>query len=147
MLALAADWRAESQVRSVAKVLADPSVAHYAAGWPRAGDQGVVAQGADGCPVGAAWWRFVTSDDPGYGFVDGQVPEVSVAVLPKHRGQGLGRVLMRRLVALAQEMGLSGLSLSVARDNFAASLYEALGFTEVGGSPDAATMLLQLSEA
>jgi GNAT superfamily N-acetyltransferase len=142
MLALAADWRPDSRVRSIAEVLADASVAHYAAGWPRAGDDGVVAQDAEGLPVGAAWWRFFTADDPGYGFVDSDVPEVSVAVLPEHRGQGLGRVLMRQLVELAQDKGLSGLSLSVERDNFAMVLYRELGFVEVGGSPGAATMLL-----
>lgn len=143
MLALSADWRAEAPVRSTIEVLADPSVAHYAAGWPRAGDDGVVAQDADGALVGAAWWRFFTRDDPGYGFVDSHVPEVSVAVLPEQRGQGLGGVLMRQLVNLAQERDLSGLSLSVERDNFAIRIYQELGFIDVGGSPDAATMLLE----
>jgi GNAT superfamily N-acetyltransferase len=142
MLALAADWRAESRVRSVAEVLADPSVAHYAAGWSRTGDEGIIAQDADASPVGAAWWRFFTSDAPGYGFVDSDVPEVSIAVLPEHRGQGVGGLLMRQLIKLAQETALSGLSLSVERDNFAMKLYQALAFVEVGGSPDAATMLL-----
>ncbi len=86
-------------------------------------------------------------EDSGCGFVDSHVPELSVAVLPRHRGQGIGNVLVRQLVDLAQDEGLSGLSLSVERDNFAMSLYLALGFVEVGGSQQAATMLLRFNDA
>lgn len=145
MVALAADWRLDSDVRSVGEVLADPNVAHYASRWPKPGDDGWVADGADGSSVGAAWWRLFSSDEPGYGFVATEVPEVSIAVRPEHRGQGVGGVLMRRLIAHAQEEGLPGLSLSVERENPAMRLYVRLGFIQVGGSADAATMLLRVT--
>lgn len=145
MVALAADWRLDSEVRSVTDVLADPNLAHYASSWPQPGDVGWVAQDADGSSVGAAWWRFFSSEEPGYGFFGSEVPEVSIAVRPEHRGQGVGGVLMRRLIAHAQEEGLAGLSLSVERENAALRLYVRLGFIEVGGSDDAATMLLRVT--
>ena len=62
MLAIAADWRPESIVRSVAEVMRDPALARYVAGWPADGDVGFVAEEEQ--PVGAAWWRFFSADDP-----------------------------------------------------------------------------------
>lgn len=145
MVALAADWRPGSDIRSGADVLADGSLARYAAHWPKAGDDGWVAEDAEGRAVGAAWWRFFRSDDPGYGFVASDVPEVSIAVRPEHRDRGLGCALMQRLISHAQEEALNGLSLSVERENAAMRLYARLGFVQVGGTDDAATMLLRFS--
>lgn len=61
MLALAADWR-QSCPRPVAAVLGEPALARYVAGWPRAGDLGVVA--FEDAPIGAAWWRLFTAEEP-----------------------------------------------------------------------------------
>ncbi len=142
-LALAADWRPGTVVRAPAEVLGDPALAHYVSGWPGPQDRGVLAV-VDEVAVGAAWWRFLPADDPGYGFVSSDVPEVSVGVQPAHRGQGTGTALLRALVAAAAGDGLVGLSLSVERDNPALALYRRLGFVEVGGGDGAATMLLRM---
>lgn len=144
VLAHAADWRPEQRVRSADQVLADPAVSRYAADWPRPGDVGVVAQTDAGTAVGAAWWRFLPAAAPGYGFVDADVPEVTLGVLPVHRRQGLGRRLMEELILAAEARSLPALSLSVERDNHALDLYLELGFVEVGGNPDAPTLLLPL---
>ena len=142
-LALAADWRAGTVVRSQAEVLRDPALAHYVTGWPGPRDRGFVAT-VDGTSVGAAWWRFLPTDDPGYGFVRSDVPEVSVGVQPAHRGRGIGTALLRAVMVAATDVRLAGLSLSVERDNPAMALYARLGFVEVGGEPGAATMLLRM---
>src|SRR3546814_14307787 len=94
MLAIAADWRPGSVVRSVEEVLAEPKLAHYVLGWPRAGDFGVVASDDDGQLVGAAWCRSFTADDPGFGFVSSVVPEVSLGVVTAFRTRGVGRQLL-----------------------------------------------------
>lgn len=65
-------------------MLAEPSLARYT-GWARAGDEGWVAQGADGAPVGGARWLFFTTEDSGYGFVDSHIPEL----LPESQSAGL----------------------------------------------------------
>lgn len=143
MVAAAADWRPAAPIRSVAAVLTVPELAHYAVGWPAPGERGLIAQTDDGSAVGAAWWRFFPQDDPGYGFVDPRVPEVSIGVAPEQRGGGIGKTLIHELIALARQDGLAALSLSVEPDNFAARLYRNLGFAEVDRVGGSVTMLLR----
>ncbi|MCY7402590.1 MAG: GNAT family N-acetyltransferase [Nocardioides sp.] len=142
MLTEAAFWRRDGSVGTSADVLRDPALAHYVSGWPQPGDLGVIA-GANQ-PVGAAWLRLFTADDPGYGFTDVATPEVSMGVLCSWRGQGVGRRLLERLISAAREMGLPALSLSVEADNYAHRLYEDLGFTVVAEASGSITMELRL---
>jgi ribosomal protein S18 acetylase RimI-like enzyme len=141
MLALAADWR-QPRSRPVAAVLGELALARYVAGWPRAGDLGVVA--VEDEPIGAAWWRLFTFEDPGYGFVDEATPEVSIGVLPEARGRGVGERLLRALITEAITRKLPALSLSVEPDNPARRLYERLGFRPITTTTGAWTMLLPL---
>lgn len=142
MLLVAVEWREDVPVRSIDDIMSVPAIAHYVVGWPRPGDVGVVAQ-ADR-RVGAAWWRFFDTDDPGYGFVDASIPEVSIGVLDGWRRQGVGQALMTALIAAAHGCDLGALSLSVEADNSAVRLYERLGFGCVGVSGGSLTMLLRL---
>jgi GNAT superfamily N-acetyltransferase len=143
MLALAVDWRPGTPVRRVADVLGEPSLAHYVTGWGSDRDAGVVAE-ADGVPVGAAWWRHLGRDDPGYGFVDDAVPELSVGVAPEARGRGVGTLLLVALVDEARRRSVPGLSLSVEDENPAARLYRRLGFVPVDRVDGSTTMHLRL---
>ena len=68
---------------------ADLPVARYVINWGRAGDDGLVALD-DANPVGAAWYRLFTRDEPGFGFVDETTPELTIAVVPSRRGKGFG---------------------------------------------------------
>lgn len=121
--------------------MSDPASAHYVAGWPAPGDVGTVAEAA-GVPVGAAWLRSLPADDPGYGFVAADIPELSLAVVADRRGQGVGRQLLRAVVTQARSAGRTGVSLSVERDNPAQNLYQAEGFCTVRSERDSDTMLL-----
>ena len=69
---------------------ADPDlpVARYVNNWGRPGDAGLVAWEAG--PVGAAWYRLFPANAPGFGFVDEETPELTIAVVPSRRGSGLG---------------------------------------------------------
>lgn len=145
MLAVAADWRPGSTVRSVEDVLATADLAHYVVGWPRTGDFGVVAEDDAPRAVGAAWCRWFSADDPGYGFVSPEVPEVCIGVVPEARGRGVGRHLMVSVVDEARSRGVTQLSLSVERENFAMDLYSSLGFVAVAEEAGAATMVLDVS--
>jgi ribosomal protein S18 acetylase RimI-like enzyme len=129
----------------VERVRSDPGIAPYLAGWGRDGDAGVVAE-VEGAPVGAAWYRLFGNDHPGYGFVDAQIPEISIGVEAAWRGRGVGRALLEALVAHARTDGHTALSLSVdGRNAPALALYRSIGFVETGGgSAENPTMLLRL---
>ncbi len=142
-LALAADWRPRATVRSVAEVLADPAFAHYVSRWGTGDDAGVIVVGDR--PLGAAWWTFLPATDPGYGFVDDTIPEVSIGVVADARGRGLGTALLDALVAEARRRSLPALSLSVEIDNPAITIYRRLGFRPVGHVGGAATMVADLA--
>lgn len=111
-------------------------------GWgERDGDTAVIAENG-GTPVGAAWYRFWSPDVHSYGFVDVVTPEVAIGVDPNYCGQGVGRALMNSLIETARAAGVSGLSLSVDRDNVALKLYLSLGFRQVGSAGSSVTLLL-----
>lgn len=113
--------------------LSDPTIALYLEGWGRPGDDAVVALDPDdGHRVGAAWFRLMSLEKPGYGFVDPSTPEVAIGVVPEVRGRGVGGALLPALMDVAHSRGFGGLSLSVRRENTAAvRLYERNGFVKV----------------
>jgi ribosomal protein S18 acetylase RimI-like enzyme len=111
-------------------------VYRYVIGWGREGDAGVIALD-DGFPVGAAWYRLFSADEPGYGFVDERTPELAIAVVPSRRGRGIGELMLSSLLERARSDGYGQASLSVERQNPALRLYEKHGFRvvrEVGNS-------------
>ena len=110
---------------------ADVPLERYVAGWGRPGDSAFVAID-EFQPVGAAWYRLFEQDEPGYGFVDERVPELTIAIVPSRRGKGLGRELLAKLLEQARADGYEELSLSVEPDNPAIHLYEEYGFSKVG---------------
>lgn len=144
MLMHAANWDPSRPALSREQVEADPKLSHYAAGWPLPGDLGVVVEDAHGAGLGAAWLRHFTEDDPSYGFVAADVPELSIGVATAARGQGLGTRLCTRLFAHAEAHGIRQVSLSVEKANPARALYERLRFTTIRDDGDAVTMLRQL---
>ena len=120
-------------------------VSRYVRGWGRPGDAAVVALDG-GFPVGAAWYRVFSADEPGYGFVDEQTPELSIAVVPSRRGKGHGERLLRALLEEAKRNGFEQISLSVEPENPALRLYERFGFEKVGELGGSSTMLAHLSD-
>jgi GNAT superfamily N-acetyltransferase len=135
-------WRPNVLRPPLEPALADPELERYVERFGRPGDFGIVAE-EGGEPLGAAWWRYFQAVAPGYGFVDESTPEVSAAVLPAHRGRGIGTALLRALEHEAREQGIKRLSLSVERDNPAAALYERLGFRPLGCEGNALTMVIE----
>jgi ribosomal protein S18 acetylase RimI-like enzyme len=120
-------------------------VSRYVRGWGRPGDTAVIALDG-GFPVGAAWFRVFKADEPGYGFVDEQTPELAIAVVPSQRGKGVGEQLLLALIDRAREAGYTSLSLSVEPGNPARKLYERHGFEVVDEGSDAWTMVAELPQ-
>lgn len=113
----------------------------YVAGWQRPDDFGVVAEDEHGVGVGAAWFRYLPADDPGYGFVAPDVPELTIGVALEARGRGVGTALLTALLATADERGCRAVSLSVEDGNAARRLYERSGFVRVGRNGGSDTLV------
>ena len=145
MLVEAVNWTPGREVPPEA-VRSDPVLSRYVARWPESGEVGVVAE-ADDTRIGAAWLRFFNSDDPGYGYVADDVPELSVAVVPSWRGRGVGRSLLQQLAREARTTGIRRISLSVEPANFAQALYLSEGYEVVQHDNQADTMVLDLADA
>ena len=95
--------------------------------------------------MGAAWFRLFTAEEPGYGYVGADIPEIGIAVEAASRGRGIGRLLIERLQDEAVRRGYSALSLSVHPDNPALRLYERAGFERIRGDGSALTMLWRVA--
>jgi ribosomal protein S18 acetylase RimI-like enzyme len=112
------------------QIVRQPELAKYVQGWGRPGDCGMKAVTADGEPVGAAWLRLLTGNEKGYGYVNDATPELSIALLPDDRGQGIGTRLLEHLLVAASEQ-FDAISLSVSAANPAIHLYRRFGFITV----------------
>ena len=80
--------------------------------------------------------------EPGFGFVDAETPELTIAVVPSRRGRGAGRELLEALLGHARYEGYHAVSLSAASDQ--TPYYERFGFETVARADHAVTMLARL---
>jgi ribosomal protein S18 acetylase RimI-like enzyme len=140
-------WMALGQASSPGEEIdaraADHEIRRYLEGWGRDGDYAVVAVDDSRGSVGAAWVRLMSAEDPGYGFVADDIPELGIGILPGYRGQGIGGHLIDALLALSVER-FPAVSLSVLDTNdVALRLYASRGFEEVAHDDGAFTMLLK----
>jgi GNAT superfamily N-acetyltransferase len=116
---------------SVENIRLNPDLFRYVKDWGRDGDIGFVA--IDNTPIGAAWLRLFSSADPGFGYVDDRTPELAIAVLPEHRGKGIGTRLLTQILEFAGDI-YPAISLSVRANNPVIRLYQRAGFVKVDGS-------------
>ncbi len=123
-------------------ILEHPDITRYVEGWGREGDLGVIAVHGS-ADVGAAWLRLLGGGARGYGYVDDETPELSVALLPEHRGKGIGTALMEQVLEEAA-IRYETVSLSVSKGNPARKLYKRLGFKQVGEDDASVVMLKRL---
>jgi GNAT superfamily N-acetyltransferase len=90
-------------------------------------------------PVGVAAVRFreaIFNDK-----LDAYLEEFYVA--PDHRGQGLGKALLQRVLETARERGAGRLDLATAEsDRAARHVYESAGFTNLEQPDDESTAML-----
>ena len=85
MLYEAVNWRDDGAEERPPfdELLDDPELRRYVEDWGRKGDVAIVALDRLDEPVGAAWYRLFSRDEPGYGFVAADVPELSIARVPR----------------------------------------------------------------
>jgi GNAT superfamily N-acetyltransferase len=143
MVVEAANWRPGGS-RPRHEVLSSPEHGRYVSGWQRPGDAGFVATDGNDGAIGAAWYRMLPQDAPGFGHVGTGVPELIIGVRPIWRAHGVGRALLQHLLDHARAKGFVRISLSVERGNFASTLYRSEGFAVTTAGPGRDTMVKRL---
>jgi ribosomal protein S18 acetylase RimI-like enzyme len=121
------------------EIVQNPEISRYVQGWGKVDDLGFVALD-EGKPVGAVWLRLLTGDHRGFGYVDETTPELSIAILPEYRGQGIGSKLIVHLLEKTQSY-YGAICLSVSADNPAKRLYQRLGFEVTGKNGSSLTLV------
>ena len=86
-------------------------------------DLGLVAE-ANGKIVGAVWVRIMND----YGHIDNETPSLAISLYKEYRGYGIGTAMMKEILTLLKSHGYSRVSLSVQKANYAAKLYQKVGF-------------------
>lgn len=122
------------------EVIFQPELAKYVQNWGTNEDTGSIAILEESqAKVGAVWLRMFASSNPGYGYIDDETPELSIAVLPEYRGLGIGTRLLTELFLQVKNQ-YSAVSLSVSANNPAFRLYRRLGFEVVDRHDNSLTM-------
>jgi len=124
-------------------IMCESDIRRCVAGWGRLGDEGFIACGYSG-PLGAAWLRLLTGDNRRYGYVNDLTPELSIALLPGCRGQGIGSRLLASLLENARSR-YTAISLSVVFTSPATRLYRRFGFEVVREDGSGLTMIKRWS--
>ena len=86
-------------------------------------DHGLVAE-VDGKIVGAVWVRIMND----YGHIDAETPSLAISLYKEYRGFGIGTAMMKEILALLKAQKYKQVSLSVQKANYAAKLYQKVGF-------------------
>ena len=105
-------------------VLNDPTVRLYIQDFGSAKDDYSLCAVRNDDVLGIVWARNIN----GYGSIDGQTPELAIAVRPAYRGQGIGSALLAAMLQTLERAGYKSCSLSVQKLNRAHKLYFRFGF-------------------
>ena len=102
-------------------------------------DLGLIAE-ADGKIVGAVWVRIMND----YGHIDTETPSLAISLYKEYRGFGIGTAMMKEMLALLKSHGYKHISLSVQKANYAARMYQKIGFEIVRENEEEYIMVYSL---
>lgn len=124
------------------EIINQPELQVYVSGFGKQQDDHCIVAECDNKIVGAVWVRVM--DD--YGHVDDETPSLAISVLPDFRNQGIGTVLMKKMLDALKAENYQQVSLSVQKENYAVSMYRNVGFEIVAENEQEYIMICTLQE-
>ncbi len=109
------------------EIIKEPELRIYFEVWGQEGDFCFLAE-VDGKTVGAVWTRILAGAVKGFGYIDDQTPEFAIALYKEFRNQSIGTALMKRMLHHLKKKGFTKASLAVQKENYAARMYQKIGF-------------------
>lgn len=126
-------------------VINEPEIRIYFEDFGKRDDLCLVAE-IDGVIIGAVWTRILSGEVKGYGNIDDRTPEFGISLFKDYRNKGIGTKLMNEMLILLRSRGYKQTSLAVQKDNYAARMYEKLGFKTVNESDEEYIMVYTFKE-
>ena len=90
--------------------------------------------------VGAVW--VCVMDD--YGHIDDETPSFAMSLYEEYRNMGIGTALMRDMLEFLKNKGYKQTSLSVQKENYAARMYQKVGFEVIDENEEEYIMVCRL---
>jgi GNAT superfamily N-acetyltransferase len=134
----------EGQPKFPKSIIHRPKIYKYIRDWNRNQFDIAIVAISDDKLIGVVWGRRFDVESKGYGFVDSETPEISMAIQAEFRGRGIGTELLKQLEIAYLEIGVKQLSLSVDKRNRAKNLYERNGFIFFEDLETAVTLLKKI---
>lgn len=122
------------------EILSEPELQIYVENFGNGEADHAMAAEADGKIVGVVWVRRIKD----YGYVDDETPSLAIAFYKEYRGMGIGTKMMKQMLNLLKQKGYQKVSLSVQKANYAAQMYENLGFEVVEENDEEYIMVCRL---
>ena len=105
-------------------IITSPELQVYVKGFGASKDDFALVAEVENKIIGAVWVRIMND----YGHIDDKTPSLAISLYKKYRGQGIGSSLIKEMLSLLQTHGYKRVSLSVQKANYAAKLYQKIGF-------------------
>ena len=120
-------------------IIEQPELQVYIADFGKSDDWCLVAEVKEKI-VGAVWVRVM--DD--YGHIDDETPSFAMSLYEEYRNMGIGTALMRDMLEFLKNKGYKQTSLSVQKENYAARMYQKVGFEVIDKNEEEYIMVCRL---
>lgn len=120
-------------------IIEQPELQVYIADFGKSDDWCLVAEVKEKI-VGAVWVRVM--DD--YGHIDDETPSFAMSLYEEYRNMGIGTALMRDMLEFLKNKGYKQTSLSVQKANYAARMYQKVGFEVIDKNEEEYIMVCRL---
>ena len=120
-------------------IIEQPELQVYIADFGKSDDWCLVAEVKEKI-VGAVWVRVM--DD--YGHIDDETPSFAMSLYEECRNMGIGTALMRDMLEFLKNKGYKQTSLSVQKANYAARMYQKVGFEVIDENEEEYIMVCRL---
>ena len=126
------------------EVINDPEIQVYIQNYGKKKDDYCLVADLNGQIIGGVWVRVLADEIKGYGNIDDKTPEFAISVYYEYRKQGIGVLLMKKMISYLTHNGYFQTSLSVQKKNYAVKMYKKLGFEIIDEKEEDYLMLLKL---
>ena len=120
-------------------IIEQPELQVYIADFGKSDDWCLVAEVKEKI-VGAVWVRIMND----YGHIDDETPSFAISLYEEYRNMGIGTVLMRDMLEFLKNKGYKQTSLSVQKENYAARMYQKVGFEVIDKNEEEYIMVCRL---